>query len=166
LLDTYLVNKPTRVDPMHTLNFAARRALSLGLQYCLPDRYRAINGVALEIFTNRLQGAQMSLTRSVVSLIELVYHWLKALEMDPHVGPRAICGRVSKGLQDFLPKVLLAIDEDDRSTFLALLEDYWQNDDDLRETANRATRGPTCYQRLSKQINDFTAAYEEVYEES
>jgi hypothetical protein len=91
----------------------------------------------------------------VVSLIEIVYHWFKALELDPDVGKRAICGRIRKALQEYLQTLLVVIDEDDWPIYLPQLRAYWEADEELKETAQRATGGFSCYERLSRDIGDF-----------
>jgi hypothetical protein len=155
LLNTYLVSEPTIGESMYTMNYTVRRVLSLSMQYRFPDRYRAINSTALEILTDWLQSTNTGLERAVVNLIEIVYHWFKALEMDPDIDAKDIRDRIQRALQKHLPLLLAAIDEDEWPICLPQLRDYWKADEEIQETAQRATRGRQCYERLSRQIEHF-----------
>mgnify|MGYP001095154088 CR=1 FL=1 len=164
LVDTYLVTEPhvehhkdePIFEPMFTMNYAVRRALSLRMQYRSPERYQAINQAALEIFGSWLQHAQIKPDRSVVSLIEIVYHRLKALEMDPQV--ESTCDRIKAEVQGYLRQLLEAIDEEDWPTYLPRLRVYWEADKELQETARRATGEPECYDILLREIKQFVDA--------
>ncbi len=155
LVDTYLVNEPTREEAICTINFTVRHALALSMQYHFPSRFRAINGLALEIFTERLQSTQIGLHRSVSSLIEIAYHWFKAIEVDPTVKADDICDRIQQALQEHFPLLLGGIEKVDWPDCLLLFKDSWAADEALQETARRATRGTECYESLTRFIKEF-----------
>jgi len=157
LVDTYLVNEPSTGEHMYTMNYTVRRVLSLSMQYRFPERYRAINSAALEIFTDWLQGSKTGPERTVINLIEIVYHWLKALELDPEVDEKDIYNRIQRALQEYLPLLLTAIDEDEWPVCLPLLREYWREDEEIQETAQRATGSRKCYEQLSRQIERFVS---------
>jgi hypothetical protein len=155
LLDTYLVSEPTIGESMYTMNYTVRRVLSLSMQYRFPERYRAINSAALEILTDWLQSTKTGPERAIVNLIEIVYHWFRALETDPEVSANDICNRMEKALQEYLPLLLAVIDEDEWPVCLPQLRDYWKADEDMQETVQRVTGGRQCYERLSRRIEHF-----------
>lgn len=155
LVDTYLVNEPGKGESMYTMDFTTRRVLSLGMQYRFSERFRALNSLALEIFTDWLQDPRTNPGRSIMCLIEIVYHWFKALEMDPNVKARAICGRIQTALQNYLPLLTTTIDKAAWPNYLPQLRACWEEDVELQETAYQATGGAECYDRLLRQIRDF-----------
>lgn len=151
LVETYLVNEPSIDETMYTMNFTIRRVLSLNMMYNDPARYLEFNKIALDIFTERLTSTRMSPSRSIISLMEIVYHLLKILEVDSKVKPKNVCGRTKTKLDNLLPLLLNTIDVDD----LPRLRSYWGADKELLETIQRVTGGHTCYKNLSRRINDF-----------
>ncbi|GIK43091.1 MAG: hypothetical protein BroJett011_69240 [Chloroflexota bacterium] len=156
LMDTYLVNEPAIGESMYTLDFTVRRVLSLGMQYRFPERYRMINSVALEIFTDWLQDPQTTPGRRVMCLVDLVYHWFKILELDQN---KDIYHHLEEGLEKYLPLLTLMIDEAFWPNYLSQLRDYWEKDEELQETAYQATGGSKCYDLLSDQIKQFVHDY-------
>jgi hypothetical protein len=155
LLDTYLISEPTIGESMYTMNYTVRRVLSLSMRYHFPERYRAVNSAALDIFTNWLQSARTGPERAIMSLIEIVYHWFNALAMDPKVDEKDICARIQEALQEYLPLLLTAVEEDEWPACLPRLRDHWKEDKEIQETAQRATGERQCYERLSRQIERF-----------
>jgi hypothetical protein len=142
---------------MYTMNFAIRRALSLDMQGRSPERFRAIISVALAIHAERLQSAKVSPERSVISLIEVVYHSFKALEADPKARAKArdLCRPIQRALKQYLPLFLAHLKEDDRPTCLPMLRTYWRADEELKETAQRVSGGTRCHESLTRQIEEF-----------
>jgi hypothetical protein len=157
LVGTYLISEPAIGESMYVMNFTVRRVLSLSMQYHSPERYQAINNVALDVFTEWLQSAQVGGSRSVIILIEIVYHWFKALEMDPKVTPEDICARIRDVLKKHLSLLLEAIDEEDWPNYLPLLRAHWRADEELQETAQRATGESRYYEILSREIDRFVS---------
>jgi hypothetical protein len=156
LIRTYLVSDPDDREPMFTMNFAVRRALALRMRYGNPQTFRDLNHTAVEIFTEWLQNVRVKPERSIVSLIEIVYHQLNVLEMDLELGTDSaltiveICTRVRDELDKHLQMLIETIDEDD----LPKLKAYWEKDKELRETVERVTRDPQCYYILSRKIQN------------
>jgi len=163
LMDTYLVHEPTVGKSMYSINHPVSRVLALSMQYLSPDRYRAITGAALEIFTDWLQSAEISAERSITSLIQIVYHWFKALEMEKAAGAisskKEICGRISSALDTYLSVLLTTINEVDWPSYFPQLRDHWHQAEKLREAALRATGNRRCYEKLTHQVDDFVQNY-------
>jgi hypothetical protein len=157
LVGTYLVNGSfTRGEGQYyRMNPMIQRVLSLSMQYHSPERYQTLNSIALEIFTERLQVTSKSPERSIVSLIEIVYHWFEALQMDPTVDESQICKRVQEALKQVLPLLLVTSEEDELLNLLPWFLGIWPRDEELKETARRATGGTKCFDELSRQVEKF-----------
>ncbi len=136
---------------MNTMNFTVRRVLELNMVYNNQARYQEINQLALNIFTERLKNKNLSPSRSIYALIEVVYHYLKALEVDSEVKSQSVYARTKTELNTSLQLLKEAIDEDE----ISRLWNFWGEDRELRETAERVTGGPACHKKLSLQINNF-----------
>ncbi|MCL4298567.1 MAG: AAA family ATPase [Anaerolineae bacterium] len=155
LVETYLVNEPSKDETMYTMNFAVRRALSLNMQYNKVNRYQATNAEARDIFCRWLQDKKIPPSRSVVSLIEVIYHTLKAFEMQPNITVQDICHQTQAILEEHLALLLVTINENQWPNYLPLLRSYWEADEELQETAQRITGGTECYETLLHQIEKF-----------
>jgi hypothetical protein len=153
LVSTYLVNTPTKeTGRYNTMNYILRRVLSLSMQYNSPKQYKQANRIALEIFTERSQDSDQLSLRSVMSLIEIVYHSLKLLEMEPEIKMGDVCARIQKILEQHLLALLAKIDEDEHADFLSWFKDIWDKDEELQETINRITGNTGCDKTLSHWI--------------
>ncbi len=153
LAATGLVDEPGVGETMYTLNVAVRRVLSLSMQFNKPERYRAVNSASLKIYTDWLQSGQLAPDRTARIPIEIVYHWLKALETDPTVNRAVIGEQVCTALRNYWPLWLANLDD----TYLRQMRDYWRTDKELRDTATRSTGDQHCFGALSHEVETFVA---------
>jgi hypothetical protein len=157
LVETALVNEPDRDETMYTMNFTIRRVLELNMSYNDQSRHQEINKIALDIFSERLEHPErladkvQSAGRFIDALIEIIYHFLRVLDVDPEVNSRSVYARTKTKLNALLQLLLDTVDEDD----LPRLRAYWKADKELQETAERVTGGPACYRNLLHHINGF-----------
>lgn len=164
LISTYLVSKPTLDERLCKIDFTLRRALSVSMQHQSVDRYRALNSAAVEIFTDWLHAPQTTSAKAIISLLELMYHWLKLLEEDPSVDEAAICARLQKALTQYLPLLLPIFDREDTVLRQDLLDFFlvsWNADEEFKEHLERATGNSACHERLSGTVNLFIARHKD-----
>ncbi len=161
-----LVIEP-QTGPTHAINPVVRRVLSLGMEYFQPERFRRVNSLALEIYTDWLfRSNLLGGERAVALFFELVYHSLKAMETDPAIQPEEICGKLVNVVREsYLPGFLRAIDaiepdeiEANRASYLPLLKSNWDSDSEIHETSLRATGSDRCEMELKNTIYDFVQA--------
>lgn len=162
LVATYLVSKPTLDERLCKIDFTLRRALSVSMQHQSAERYRALNSAAIEIFGDWLYSLKTTSEKAIISLLELMYHWLKLLEEDSSVDKADICGRLQKALNQYLPLLLPIFDREDTMLRQELLDFFlvsWEADEEFKEHLERATGNSACHKSLTNTVNAFIAQY-------
>lgn len=156
LKETQLIQDPAK-GFLHTMNPVARRTLLLSMQYFNPARFRLLNTLALEIYTDWLQREPLSGERPIMIFIEIVYHCLKLLESDPSLKLKVQAAIA----EEYLPHLLQAIDHMDpedyknnRLDYLPQLKAYW-SDKELIATARRATGTDDFHTTLTTLLEEF-----------
>jgi hypothetical protein len=164
LLDTHLVDPLVQgAEGFYTMNLFLRRVLSLSMQYDHLSRFKALNHLALEIYTDLLKRGCPSGERALIFFMEIVYHSVKVLEIDNGTNAKTMKEQIANAVQnEYLPWLLRAIDRtcpddpsDPRSRYLLELRDAWQKDNDLYEVIKRATGSANFYRSLEELILRF-----------
>jgi hypothetical protein len=156
-------------EPDHTtdtlvMNYALRYALTVKMQYESPEQYKALHALALEIYLDRLHSIDVTSSkaaaRTVMHLFELVYQWARYLEIDiPAADNRAEKeaanrNHLQSAFEDYLALSYEPFKKTDPAEFLRLLDEWWKNDRELRETIQRATGNGECCQAITQSVEN------------
>jgi hypothetical protein len=143
-------------------NYSMRHALSLNMRLDAPDRYKTLNLLALEIFLDRLHssetGSEKKIERTAVNLFEILYHWIKLLEVGPaekksRSRSTPVWTRIRDAFESYLLLALSTVPIEGQSDFLRFLKTRWAEDKELQEAIRRVTGREDCFQKLAQMLD-------------
>jgi hypothetical protein len=163
LEDTNLFDTELETSTIIT-NYVMRHALSLNLQLDAPNRYKALHAIALQMYLDRFlsseAGPEKRIERLAVNLFELLFHWVKLLEIEPHkketrAKARPICPRIREAFENYLLLAMTMMRTEDQLDFFEILKTRWEGDEELHEAIRRITPQEDCLQELKNVFQKY-----------
>lgn len=145
-------------------NYVMRHALSLNLQLDAPNRYKVLHAIALQMYLDRFlsseAGSEQRHERLAVNLIELLYHWTKLLEMEPHkkegrAKARLVCPRLRDTFDNYLKLAFTMVRDEDQPAFFRVLKSRWEADAELQQAIRRCTPQEACLRELQNVLQNY-----------